>query len=288
MYYNIIVMEKEIDVMDKLIDKKNHLTLVYFLVRIFIVIMIFILLGLYFILPISSCDIMNISGNIFLKRDDIYNLLEINKDDSLFSLNDKIMNEKLSRYDFIKNYNISLTPISFKIQLEEIPLSYISNDKFYNIENKEIDLDLYSDLSYDYYKNSSIYLPTLLESTNIIDEKSLTNYLKIIPYVNLYNKEIFYIEYGSENSFYFYYKVNSNNDYIRVKFKYNNDFSLYDYTNNLNIDTINLFMSKMDDDFISKNTQVMKIDNVDANCLTTYVYLERNNGKIIAYMNGEK
>ena len=187
-----------------LVKKKNRRELVNFFVRFAFVIAMFLCLLLYLLSPTSKAGKLIIDGGIALNKAKILNYLDIDENTSVFSLNSKDIETKLKSHSELTNIDVTLNPLTFKISFLEKAVSFVNDSSCYLYDGEVVEGS-----TNDYYQQQSLLAPEFLGEV----PTDLTSYEKSLE-------------------FYFYYSFADDN-FIRVRFSFDDEFSLSYYLGQL-------------------------------------------------------
>lgn len=210
-----------------LVKKKNRRELINFFVRFAFVIAMFLCLLFYLVSPISKAGKLVIDGGIALNKERILNYLDIDENTSVFSLNSKEIESKLKSHSELANIDVTLNPLMFKISFLEKAVSFVNDATCYLYDGEVVDAS-----ESDYYQRQSLLAPEFLGDVPA-DLSSYEKSLIISANLNALEKNTDYISLSQyDGEFYFYYSFS--NDYlIRVRFSFDEEFSLSYYLGQL-------------------------------------------------------
>lgn len=210
-----------------LVKKKNRRELVNFFVRFAFVIAMFLCLLLYLLSPTSKAGKLIIDGGIALNKERILNYLDIDENTSVFSLNSKDIETKLKSHSELTNIDVTLNPLTFKISFLEKAVSFVNDSSCYLYDGEVVEGS-----TNDYYQHQSLLAPEFLGEV----PTDLTSYEKsliISANLNALEKNSEYISLSQyDGEFYFYYSFADDN-FIRVRFSFDDEFSLSYYLGQL-------------------------------------------------------
>ena len=197
-----------------LVKKKNRRELVNFFVRFAFVIAMFLCLLLYLLSPTSKAGKLIIDGGIALNKE-------------IFSLNSKDIETKLKSHSELTNIDVTLNPLTFKISFLEKAVSFVNDSSCYLYDGEVVEGS-----TNDYYQQQSLLAPEFLGEV----PTDLTSYEKsliISANLNALEKNSEYISLSQyDGEFYFYYSFADDN-FIRVRFSFDDEFSLSYYLGQL-------------------------------------------------------
>lgn len=246
----------------------------FLVVRIFIIAITFIFLGIYLISPLSSVSILKLNGNAYLTQNDIYNILNCQKNDSIYKLDSEKCLDLLNEHPLINDANFSLNPFNFSIKINErTPVASFEN-KIYAIDGEIISDEIISSEYLKFYFDQTMpnigeFLLDPCTSTSAFFNK----YLEIGMRINKENKIIaYFLPLNNEKNFVFYYKLDSISNLLRVSLNYDAQFTAFDYVNALSID------ADIANSIISEANGTLTFDDIlNDNCYSLHASLISSN-----------
>lgn len=213
------------------VKQKNKKIFFNFMVRLIIVFITFSLCLIYLLTPLSSISNCVLNGNIYLQKEDIYELMNYEEPSkvSLYQIDEEKMENLLEHYPIIDDADIELTPFSMNVSfVESAPAAYYETD-LYCSNGKVLDNESQNNLLIqDYLSKTSKYAAEFISKP--IDGQYFNDYLYILTHLNKEHKVIDYIDTSNvEETLFLYYKESSNSYYYRVKLTYQPNYSLETY-----------------------------------------------------------
>ena len=193
-----------------------------FIIRIIVVILCFLMLALYLLTPISSLSIMNLTGGIYLNKEDVLSLIHHEETDSIYSLDEGKSEELLNAHPLIENAEIKLTPFSFEVYFDECAPSATYDGEVYHTLGEKFTKEEYDNEIINAYLNEhQLFLAEYENSPENISKKTNSNLLLITALTNKKDKIVHYIDViNDERTFVFYYYTSENLPYIRCEWYY--------------------------------------------------------------------
>lgn len=223
---------------ERKVKDKNRRIFIFSFIRLGIVFLTFLLIGIYLLSPISSVAQLTITGQIYLQKEDIYEIMNIKNPSktSLFSLDSIKIQDLLDSHPFIKESKVALNPLGLDIEIVEFAPCAKYGEIYYASTGEEIDNSIMNNESFDFYlsrmKNNIVYF---VNEPSI--NKYFSDYMNIVCKINKKKKCIEFLESSlNEKSFILYYKQDGNSNYFRVNLSYDDQISIDTYINNLVLD----------------------------------------------------
>ncbi len=237
----------------KIKDKNRKITVSFF-IRLCVAFLLISIFAIYILTPLSSIKNMEIDGNIYLNKSDIYEILNKRENTSLYSIDVKEVDELLINHPLIAEAKVDINPFKMKVNIKEKAFAYQNEGKYYNIYNELIDDELINNkLISSYITKHGIELstlPTLINYNENISTSYIYKYLYISTLVNKTSPFITYLEAeNSQKCFTYYLKENSKSYYLRVKLYCNQDLNPNSYIDFLSKENMENFYSLIERDY---------------------------------------
>lgn len=216
------------------VKKKNRRITTFAFVRFGIVAAVFFLLGVYMMTPLSTIRNLELKGTVNLSSQDIYRILNRSEKSSLYSIDTKEAEELLNGFPLIEEAKVNVTPFRLDVELsEEAPAAYYK-ESTYSTFGRVYGRDVLDDpLLQDYFFSYGEDLASFLSDPSPYDGH-LKEPMKILAGINR-ERIVRFVEMDAEKSFCFYYQLDSNSRYLRVKLNYDPEFASEEYVKNLSM-----------------------------------------------------
>ncbi len=164
---------------DKMVDK-IYKRKFYLIVRIGISVIILLLMIIYFVAPISKVANYDLKGNYYLSRDEIKEIMFLNDDSFVFSVDKKKVDELLDNHPLIKEANVDISLVKMKVDIVELSPTVRDDNNYYVQDGTVLDGSLFSDSSIS-EKLSSIVseLPYILKDITEYNSSNLDLLLQV-------------------------------------------------------------------------------------------------------------
>lgn len=203
------------------INKSAKTTLFKVIARSFFSILTLALIFSYLLSPMGKVKINKLSGNYFLNEEDVLNIANVSKDDSLLKIHEDVLMNKLNDSSYIASSKVKWHMTYLDIYIDEVAPMTKSDGEV--ILSNGISFDDYKMRHSDYVIPKKIQLPEFIDYISSNDSASFLNSLKCL------DKELFQtIEYLDERvvtfdnvSFQKYFGVyfRQNDDLFRIQFE---------------------------------------------------------------------
>ena len=132
---------------------------------------IFALLFIYLFTPLSHVNKYKLSGNLNLTDDDILEICHIDRETSLFLINENKCLELLENHPLIKSAKINNNVFGFKVEIEEITpvLKDMVGNYYFNDGTIKDEAFMNATSIPDHFVDICNELPILLDATNVND-----------------------------------------------------------------------------------------------------------------------
>ncbi len=230
--------EKETETADSefesAVKKKNRRITAFNFVRLVVVVVLFLLLGIYMMTPLSTIRNLDLKGTVNLRAQDIYRILNRSERSSLYSIDTEEAEELLNGFPLIEDAKVRVSPFRLGVELSEEAPAASYKDMTYSTFGRVYEEDVLADpLVQDYFSAYGEELSVFL-SDPAPYEGHLREPMAILAGINR-DRVVRYTEMDTEKSFYFYYRLNSNSSYLRVKLNYDSGFATEEYIKNLSM-----------------------------------------------------
>lgn len=234
------IIRKEHQSFDEQLRNRNHRSNVFVFVRIGIVCAIFLLLAVYLLTPVSTLAVLELSGNIYLREEDICRILNKSAKTSLYRIDASECEELLNNHPLIRNATLDIGPFHLHIDLEEAAPGAFYKERVYNAFGICYEAEDFSSPLLAEYLETSV--ASAAEFFRDPQEKSagyLSRFLSLVARVNASEFIIPFVDIcDDDETFDFYFKVDSNFPYLRVKLSYESQFATAEYMHCLSKDVI--------------------------------------------------
>lgn len=200
-----------------------------FITKISIIGTLFILLLAYIFTPLSQVSNYHLKGNIYLSSDQVLEICNLKRSSSLFTLNEKKVEDLLNEHPLIDDAKVSTSIFGLDIEIEEKAMIFKYNNNYYLNDNSILDSDYFdSPMLKDFLLECSEKIPVSLNSDETkFTSKIVSDFSKIFFGISEeYREKIEYVKFISVNELSLFYK-DSNNKYLELNLNLPN--SIYDY-----------------------------------------------------------
>lgn len=202
--FNDLTFEEKLN----MIHKKKRNT---FILKLCIVFSIFSLLIIYLVTPLSQVSNYSLSGNLNFNKQEILEIMHLNKKSNLYFISKKQCDELLNNHPLIKSGKVNISPLGFKVTIEENTPVISQNEVYYLKDGEIFDNELFSNpLISSYLENLKNNLPICLSSDKL-SKKDLTFFSDIYYSLsNEYQNNVKYFKVNDDNTYSFFslYKEN--------------------------------------------------------------------------------
>lgn len=241
------------------IAKRNHQK--SFITRIIIVGILFLILSLYLLTPLSWVGNYSLKGNLNLSKENVLEICHLNKNDSLYLLDEKKAEELLENHPLIKSCEIKNSIFGLKIEIEELTpvLKTFDGDYYFNDASLKTDSFLQNESIPLEIKEIGNSLAVLTECDSLFLITAVKKYSNI--YFNIspkYRQEIKYFRVIDSNKYSFFY--NFDGYYQEIVIPFNNSITNEDIAYALDEESISRYLNGIFEDkestLVKQNYQI--------------------------------
>ena len=109
-------MEENLNFEQQLV-KFNNLKKRKFVTKILVVVFMFLTFATYLISPLSRVSNYALKGNYFLNNNEVLSIINVSRNYSLYSIDEKDFESKLNDHPLIKSSDVSVSVLGLKIEI---------------------------------------------------------------------------------------------------------------------------------------------------------------------------
>lgn len=223
---------QELSKFEAKVKKQNKRITINNIIRYFVVLFLLLASVFYLFGPVSSLKNTKLIGYHLLNYQEVLNIMNVNENDHLYLLDEEKSEELLNNHPLIKDADIKINLFNLEIDFNEALISVIYGEDIYSSFGSAYSVIEDQNLIKDYislHKNKAAFATS---SPLEYSSKYKDLILNTISLINLEEKLCYFVDFDlNEESFTFYFKVDSNLSYLRVKLTYDDKFTFEDYAN---------------------------------------------------------